>query len=177
MGPHTPSRRARPGRATDVRAALDALRRIVQGIRLSASQAERQTSLTGAQLFVLQQLAEQPAQSLNELARRTRTHQSSVSTIVTRLVGRGLISRRRDPADARRLVLELTGVGRDLLTGAPETAQSRLIAGLERLPRTAVRVLVANLEALVAALGMDVEPAPLFFESPERPGKPGRPVR
>jgi MarR family transcriptional regulator, lower aerobic nicotinate degradation pathway regulator len=170
-------RRARPGRAANVQGALDALRRIVQGIRLSASQAERQTGLSGAQLFVLQQLAEAPGQSLNALAARTRTHQSSVSTVVTRLVGRGLVSRRRDPADGRRLVLDLTAAGRDLLTGAPETAQSRLIAALERLPRPALRALVANLEALVAAVGMDAEPAPLFFESSEKPGKPGRPRR
>jgi DNA-binding MarR family transcriptional regulator len=177
MGAHTHSLRARTSRATDVRAALDALRHIVQGIRLSASLAERQTGLTGAQLFVLQQLAEQPGQSLNELAGRTRTHQSSVSTVVTRLVGRGLLSRRRAPADGRRLVLELTAAGRDLLVGAPETAQSRLIAGLDRLPRPALRALIGNLEALVPALGMDAEPAPLFFESPDRPVKPGRPVR
>jgi DNA-binding MarR family transcriptional regulator len=130
--------------------------------------------LSGAQLFVLQQLAEQPAQSLNELALRTRTHQSSVSTVVTRLVGRGLVSRRRADDDGRRLVLELSPAGRDLLTGAPETAQTRLIAALERLPRSELAALTANLEGLVAALGMEAEPAPLFFESPEEPGRPGR---
>jgi DNA-binding MarR family transcriptional regulator len=180
MGTHTDSpRRARAdgkqaSHAGDVRAALDALRRIVQGIRLSAAHAQRVTGLTGAQLFVLQQLAEGPAQSLNELALRTRTHQSSVSTVVTRLVGRGLVSRRRAPADGRRLVLDLTPSGRALLTDAPETAQSRLIARLERVPRTALRTLTGHLEQLVAALGMDAEPAPLFFESPEPPASPNR---
>ncbi len=164
----------RPSRAGDVRAALDALRRIVQGIRLSAAHAERVTGLTGAQLFVLQQLAEGPAQSLNELALRTRTHQSSVSTVVARLVGRGLVSRRRAPADGRRLVLDLTPSGRALLTDAPKTAQSRLIAALERVPRTALRTLTGHLEQLVAALGMEAEPASLFFESPEPPATPDR---
>ena len=183
MGTHTDSAKRtgadgkRSSRAGDVRAALDALRRIVQGIRLSAAHAERVTGLTGAQLFVLQQLAEGPAQSLNELALRTRTHQSSVSTVVARLVGRGLVSRRRAPADGRRLVLDLTPSGRALLTGAPETAQSRLIAGLERVPRSALPTLTGHLEQLVAALGMDAEPAPLFFESPEPPSTPDRSTR
>lgn len=174
MGTHTRRGRRRAGQDAPVRAALDALRRIVQGIRLSDARAERHTGLSGAQLFVLQQLAEQPAQSLNELAARTRTHQSSVSTVVTRLVGRGLVSRRRADDDGRRLVLELSPAGHDLLTGAPETAQTRLIAALERLPRPELAALTANLEGLVAALGMEAEPAPLFFESPEEPGKPGR---
>jgi DNA-binding MarR family transcriptional regulator len=165
MGSHiSPSRRA--GRTTDVRAALDALRRIVQGIRTHGAQAERSTGLTGAQLFVLQQLAEAPAQSLNELSARTRTHQSSVSTVVTRLVERRLVSRRRSPKDGRRLLLEVTPAARALLAGAPETAQSRLIAALEALPAARRRALVRDLAALVAALGMDREPATLFLEPP-----------
>jgi DNA-binding MarR family transcriptional regulator len=58
---------------------LDAVRRIVQALRESSRQAERQVGLSGAQLFVLQKLAESPASSVNELAARTHTHQSSVS--------------------------------------------------------------------------------------------------
>jgi MarR family transcriptional regulator, lower aerobic nicotinate degradation pathway regulator len=177
MGSHTPTGRARTAPAADARAALDALRRIVQALRLSATQAERQTGLSGAQLFVLQQLAEARGQSLNDLARRTRTHQSSVSIVVTRLVSQGLVSRRRAPDDGRRLVLDLTTRGRTLLADAPATAQSRLIAGLDRLPRPALRALVAQLESLVAALGMETQPAGLFFESPAPSGKPGPSAR
>jgi DNA-binding MarR family transcriptional regulator len=177
MGAHTASQRARAAPAADVGAALDALRRIVQGLRLSAAHAERATGLSGAQLFVLQQLAEAPAQSLNELALRTRTHQSSVSTVVSRLAARGLVSRRRDAADARRLVLDLTPAGRTLLGGAPETVQTRLIAALERLPRSGLKPLATSLNDLVRAAGMEAEPAPLFFEPANHPAKPGRSSR
>lgn len=182
MGAHTesprPDSRRRTGaRDAQVRAALDALRRIVQALRLSAARAKRHTDLSGAQLFVLQQLADRPAQSLNELAQRTRTHQSSVSTVVTRLVGRGLVSRRRADEDGRRLVLELTPEGRDLLAGAPETAQSRLIAALERLPESQITALASTLEGLVAALGLETQPAQLFFEPPEESAQSGRPRR
>ena len=177
MGAHTASQRARAAHAADVGAALDALRRIVQGLRLSAAHAERETGLSGAQLFVLQQLAEAPAQSLNELALRTRTHQSSVSTVVSRLVARGLVSRRRDPGDARRLLLDLTPAGRTLLGGAPETVQTRLIAALERLSRPRLKALATSLSDLVRAVGMEAEPAPLFFEAADHPAKPGRSSR
>ena len=57
------------------------------------------------------------------------------------------------------------------------TNTTRLIAGLERVPRTALRTLTGHLEQLVAALGMDAEPAPLFFESPEPPATRDRPNR
>jgi DNA-binding MarR family transcriptional regulator len=164
MGLHTSRGGRRDRRDTRVRAALDALRRIVQGLRLYGAQAERTTGLSGAQLFVLQQLAEAPAQSLNELAARTHTHQSSVSTVVTRLVARRLVSRRRALEDGRRIVLELTAAGHSLLAGAPETAQGRLIAALEALPEADRRSLVDSLAALVSALGMDREPVTLFLE-------------
>jgi DNA-binding MarR family transcriptional regulator len=176
MGSHASSPRA-TGRNADVRAALDALRRVVQGIRSHGALAERATGLTGAQLFVLQQLAEAPAQSLNELAVRTRTHQSSVSTVVTRLVARRLVSRRRSAEDGRRLLLEVTQAGRALLTGAPETAQSRLIAALDTLPPARRRSLARELAGLATALGMDREPAALLLEPPERPGTPGGDAR
>ena len=172
MGTHTPTRGSRDRRDTRVRSALDALRRIVHGLRLYGAQAERTTGLSGAQLFVLQQLAEAPAQSLNELAARTHTHQSSVSTVVTRLVARRLVSRRRASEDGRRIVLELTAAGHSLLAGAPETAQGRLIAALEALPEADRRSLVDSLAALVSALGMDREPVTLFLEPSDGSGAP-----
>ncbi len=126
--------------------------------------AEREAGVSGAQLFVLQQLAQAPAQSLNDLAERTRTHQSSVSVVVTRLVGRGLVSRRRSPEDGRRLALDLTPAGRHLLARAPETAQSRLIRGLEQLSPAALRKLARMLDHLADSVGAPAGPPPLLFE-------------
>src|ERR1051325_10201571 len=58
---------------------VNSLRRITQAIRLSSSAAHEALGVTGAQLFVLQQLAERPGASLREVAERTLTDQSSVS--------------------------------------------------------------------------------------------------
>ena len=44
----------------DVRAVLDGVRRIVQSLRESSRWAEKYLGMTGAQLFVLQQLDEAP---------------------------------------------------------------------------------------------------------------------
>src|SRR5437763_1011424 len=65
--------------ASDVRSIMDAIRRIVRVLRVSSRACEKQVGLSGAQLFVLHKLEEAPALSLNQLADRTRTHQSSVS--------------------------------------------------------------------------------------------------
>src|SRR5262245_28824999 len=102
-------------REDDTRAVLDAVRRIVHALRESSRWAEKHVGLSGAQLFVLQKLAESPdAVSVNELAARTHTHQSSVSTVVARLVGRGLVRRVWSEADGRSVELTLSRRGQQV---------------------------------------------------------------
>ena len=161
--------RARMQDGTDVRAVMDALRRIVRALRLSARAAEGRLGISGAQLFVLHQLAQGDASSIDELAARTLTHQSSVSVVVSRLAERGLVVRRTSPDDARRTVIALTAAGRALLRRAPEVGQERLIRGLERLRPSQRRLLASQLTALVRALEVDREEPGMFFdEDPAR---------
>lgn len=155
--------------ATDARAAMDALRRIVQALRLSARAAERQHGISGAQLFVLHQLAAAGDQSVGTLAERTFTHQSSVSVVISRLVARGLVRRRTGVDDARRCDIALTGRGQALLRHAPEVAQARLIAGLRRLRPAERHGLARGLNALVREMGLRAETPRLLFEDRAAP--------
>lgn len=147
-----------------VTAVLDALRRIVRVLRLSSRRAERELGVSGAQLFVLQRLAEGPARSVNDLARRTYTHQSSVSVVVRRLSERGLVVRRRSTQDARRVELTLSPAGRALLRRAPLAAQARLVRALCAAPAPHRARLALMLRRLVAQMGAADEPATLLFE-------------
>jgi DNA-binding MarR family transcriptional regulator len=159
----------------DVRTVMDALRRIVRALRLSARAAEGRLGISSAQLFVLHQLARGDASSIDELAARTLTHQSSVSVVVSRLAERGLVVRRTSPADARRTEIALTAAGRALLRGAPEVGQERLITGLERLRPAQRRTLASQLTALVRAIEVgQPEPAMFFEEEPARTRRPRR---
>ncbi len=142
---------------------MDAVRRIVHALHRSARDVERTIGISGAQLFVLQQLAREPADSVNELAARTVTHQSSVSVVVRRLVQRGLVRRTRAPDDRRRVHLEITDAGAALLRRAPTTAQARLVAGLTAMQPRRVASLARALEQWLAAARLP-SPAALFFE-------------
>lgn len=162
-------RRTTSGRGTrrsaEMAAALDGIRRIVQALRLSARSAERRLGISGAQLFVLHALADAPARSLNDLAARTFTHQSSVSVVVDRLVRRRLVSRARSAEDGRRVTLTLTPSGRALLRSAPEVAQIRLIGALRALPAADCRTLARILERVVREMGVANVPPLLFTET------------
>ena len=151
------------GFGDDVTVALDAFRRIVQALRISGHDAERRVGLTGAQLFALQQVARFPGSSVNDLAARTFTHQSSVSVVVARLVERRLVAKVAARDDRRRLRLAPTEAGRALARRSPEPAQERLIAGLAALPEADRRALAASLQAVAETMAADLHP-PMFFE-------------
>ena len=148
----------------DVRGALDAFRRIVQALRSSSREAERRVGLSAAQLFALQQLAAMPGASVNELAARTFTHQSSVSAVVQRLVARKLVAKNAAPEDGRRVRLTVTEAGRALLRRSPEPVQDRLIAGVAALRPLDRRALVSSLGAVADTLAIHNGAPPMLFE-------------
>ncbi len=152
------------GGARDGFLAVEAIRKLVRLLRDSAHTAQGQTGLTGAQLFVVRVLARHPGLSINELAERTMTHQSSVSVVVSRLVDRGLVVRRPAPDDRRRQVVELSPRGRLLHRSAPAVAQERIVTAMGELSGELRRGLSAGLRALTDALGVSPEEAPMFFE-------------
>ena len=148
---------------------VNSLRRITQAIRLSSSVVQDKLGITGAQLFVLQELARSPGASLRELADRTLTDQSSVSVVVSRLVDGGQVMRRTSATDARRTELTLTSAGRALLRRAPALAQTRLVAALRAEPVSRLRITAGVLARVAEELGGARAPAPMFFEP--APGK------
>ena len=144
---------------------MDSLRRIVRALRVATHTSERELGVSAAQLFVLRQLAIEPGQSLGALAARTRTSQSSVSEVVSRLVAHELVERTVDPRDRRRLTLTLTAAGRATLKRAPETVQERLLAGFASLDAAQREALAAGMEAWLERSGLADVPATMFFES------------
>jgi DNA-binding MarR family transcriptional regulator len=179
----SPSRdKTPPLEEANIRGVLDALRRIVRDLRLSAREAERSAGVSGAQLFVLQALADRSASSLNDLAERTLTDQSSVSVVVRRLADRKLIARKPSAEDARRVELSLTPAGRRMLARCPEPTQARLLAALRRIGATQLDALTLGLGALVREMGIENAEPRMFFEEPSEPGatnapRAGRPAR
>src|SRR3954468_1561265 len=82
---------------------MDGIRSVVRALRLNTRAIEKQLGISLAQLWVLQILGERSAESLNELAVATATHQSSVSVVVRRLVERELVTRTTAQSDKRRV--------------------------------------------------------------------------
>jgi DNA-binding MarR family transcriptional regulator len=143
---------------------LDDLRRVVRKLRESSREAEQRLGVSGAQLFVLRTLSGGERLSVNELATRTRTHQSTVSGVVSRLVDSGLVKRESSARDARRVELSVTPRGISLLAQAPLAAQDDLVLGIERLSGEQRAALASSLRALVVAMDLEAQEPAMFFE-------------
>jgi DNA-binding MarR family transcriptional regulator len=148
-----------------VREALDALRHIVQTLRVGRA-GERRAGLSSAQLFALQQIAEHPDASVNDIAALTFTHQSSVSVVIQRLVGQRLVASVPSSDDRRRHKLALTAKGRRLLSRAPAAVQEDLIAAIASLAAGDRRILARSLGQIAKQIagGTDSARPPMFFE-------------
>jgi DNA-binding MarR family transcriptional regulator len=83
------------------------------------------------------------------LARQLAVSPPSVTAVVDGLVGRGLVERRADPQDRRRLTLLLTRDGKRLLVAADVAAEARLDEIAEFLPNAGLE---EPPEALAAGL-------------------------
>jgi DNA-binding MarR family transcriptional regulator len=143
---------------------LDSIRVIFQAVRLSSKSTELSLGLSAAQLFVLQKLEEKEGLSINELARGTLTHQSSVSVVVSKLVASGLVCRSVSKRDRRRIELTLTEKGREVLSGAPEALQTRLIKALDEFSAAERLRLGSLLARWIRSAGISSRVAPLFGE-------------
>jgi DNA-binding MarR family transcriptional regulator len=75
----------------------------------------RPAGLTALQYTALTVLERHADLSSAQLARNSFVTAQSMADMITALEGRGLIERHRDQADRRRLVVALTGAGRELL--------------------------------------------------------------
>jgi DNA-binding MarR family transcriptional regulator len=153
---------------------MNALRRIVRVLRLADREAEGAVGLSAAQLFVLQSLAAAPAHSLAELAERTLTDQSSVSTVVAKLVAKRLVTRRSAANDRRRVELRLTAAGEHVVRTAPRVPQSRLAEALRAMPAARRDDLVRSLEVLATAIGANETTPSMLFEDERRPRRRSR---
>jgi DNA-binding MarR family transcriptional regulator len=163
--PRPPAPPRRVATSSEVRAALDAFRHIVQALRVGRA-GEQRAGLGSAQLFALHQIAAHPDSSINGIAALTFTHQSSVSVVIQRLVRQRLVAKVAATDDRRRQRLAVTAKGRRLLQRAPIAVQEHLIGAISALPARDRRALARALTAVARLVtpGGAVSHPPMFFE-------------
>ena len=102
--------------------------RVVLGQLVRRLRAEHRFSL--AQGAVLGRLDRDGASSTSDLAAAERVRPQSMAQIVSELEAGGLLSRRPDPTDGRRALIELTDLGRRTLEAERRQREGWLIGAM-----------------------------------------------
>jgi DNA-binding MarR family transcriptional regulator len=155
-------RRASSARPKQRAAALEVLkkfRQIFRAAKVHFREVERNAGVSGAQLWLLAELAEQPGARVKDLAAAMALHQSTVSNLLEALTRRKLLVRRRDEDDQRVVRVHLTAAGERLVRKAPGPARGVLPDALEALPPVALRRLDQSVAVLLKAMKVEVPAA------------------
>lgn len=145
---------------------MDYIRHIFKALRVSSSQFEKDIGLSAAQIFVMKKLKDEPGLSINDLANRTVTHQSSVSVVVKKLEEQKLVQRSTSKEDSRKVVVYLTQEGEGRLASIPKALQENMIEVLHGMSAEKTMTLAQIMKEFVQKAGIvDSQIAPMFDES------------
>jgi DNA-binding MarR family transcriptional regulator len=143
--------------------ALIALRQIQRKTEQASKKLAAQAGLTPSQLLVMQILAESGEISAGEVSKLTQLKHATITSLVDKLVARGLATRRRCEEDRRRVWLTILPEGQNAITSAPDLLQETFQTRFETLPDWHQAMLVSSLERVAALLDAeDLEAAPIL---------------
>ncbi len=111
-----------------------------------------QIELTKEQLRVIFLLYHKEQSSPGEIALAFGVPKANVTSVINRLVNKGLVSRHENPSDRRRYLLSLTDEGKSRVVRLREIRIATITRVLERMPDDALDSLVKGLGALTKAL-------------------------
>jgi MarR family transcriptional regulator, organic hydroperoxide resistance regulator len=114
--------------------------------------------ITGPQRFVLRVVELAPGISSGELAEYLHLHPSTLTGVLQRLAHRKLVVRRRDPSDARRVLLELTPAGRRVLKKRTPSVETVVRKAISRERGEQIETAVEVLQRITSALETAAKP-------------------
>lgn len=131
---------------------LGKFREVFRAAKLHFGSVHKSVGVSGAQLWALSELYEQPGLRVSELAARLSLRQSTVSNMIDQLARARHLKRERGDADQRVVRLYLTASGQKLVLKAPKPARGVLPDALESLAVSDLKTLDLHLLALLDAM-------------------------
>jgi DNA-binding MarR family transcriptional regulator len=128
---------------------------VVAATRLSRLATRNVNALPHAAMRVLGRIDELGQARISQLAKADRCSQPTMSNLVQRLEGEGLVRRAADPADSRASLISLTDAGLAELRGARQQAGEALSAYLAQLPASDLTTLEASVAVIHKLLTLE----------------------
>jgi MarR family transcriptional regulator, organic hydroperoxide resistance regulator len=135
-------------------AVLGQFRIVIKSIRHHYLLVKRRSDMSGADLWALAHIAENPGSRVGDVARALAIHPSTASNLIRRLAARAMISSKREGQDRRAVQLYAARRGHTALKRAPKPSIGLLQQALADLPPRNIQALHSRLEELIAVMKM-----------------------
>jgi MarR family transcriptional regulator, organic hydroperoxide resistance regulator len=153
-----PSAPDRPGRPQLLGETLQFMQRLwdlVHALEVRSRRMARTLGVTGPQRLVIRLLGRTPGTTAGEVAEILGLHPSTLTGILRRLEKLGMIERKIDPEDRRRVRFRLTARGRRVDRERKGTAEAAARRALGRADAATIDRTVRMLELLTRELSRD----------------------
>ncbi len=134
---------------------LRSLRKIIRAVDIHSRKLNQSFKITTPQLICLHCLQREGSMTLSQLASDVSLGNSTTNGIVDRLEAKGLLTRTRSMEDRRKVVLEATPAGKELVRKAPALLQDRFVEALLTLPELEQTAIALSLERVVKLMGAE----------------------
>ncbi len=152
---------------------LIALRRILRATEQHGRALASASGLTPVQMRVLKLLEADGLSTPKTLASQLRVTQATVTALIDRLEGKGMVARRRSDFDRRQTNISLTEVGKASLAGAPDPLQDLFVARFEALKDWEQAMIIASLERVADMMdASNIDASPVLDLGDIRRGQP-----
>lgn len=138
---------------------LGTIRQISRAIGLHSRQLSKTVGLNVPQLLVLKEVSESGEAAIGSVAEAVSLSQATVTTIVDRLEQRGLVTRRRDGTDRRKVIVRATEDGRAVVASNPTILQEEFIHSFSTLELWEQTQILSSLQRVAAMMNAHKIPA------------------
>ena len=142
-------------------AVLIALRKVIRATDLHSKYLAKNTGLTTAQLLILQSIQNMGEVSIGEISKKISLSQATVTSILDRLVDKGLVYRERSTEDKRKVHAYLTEDALVLIKDAPAPLQEQFTKQFEALNDWEKSMMISSLQRIAQMMdaeGIDASP-------------------
>ncbi|NBQ34857.1 MAG: MarR family transcriptional regulator [Gammaproteobacteria bacterium] len=144
-------------------AVLIALRKVIRATDLHSKYLAKNTGLTTAQLLILQSIQNMGEVSIGEISKKISLSQATVTSILDRLVDKGLVYRERSTEDKRKVHAYLTEDAVALIKDAPAPLQEQFTKQFEALNEWEQSMMISSLQRIAQMMDAeDIDASPVL---------------
>lgn len=140
---------------------LTSLRRVIRATDLHSKHLAKISGLTAPQILLLQAIRKFEGAAIGQLANEVSLSQATVTSILDRLEKKGYLERERSTVDKRKVHVQLTKRGFEILRDAPIPLQEHFATqfnGLEEWEQTMIIAALQRVAYMMDAEHIDASP-------------------